>query len=577
MFDREAYNKRVEWYQEARFGMFIHWGLYAIPARGEWVRSIEEIPEEEYLPFFDEFDPVDYDPKKWARAAKEAGMKYAVLTAKHHDGFCLFDSELTDFKATNTKAGRDLIAEYLEAFRAEGIKVGIYYSIIDWHHPDYPHYGDRIHPLRNCEAEKEAEAGRNFDRYLEYMHGQVKELCTRYGKIDVMWFDFSYDNMTGEKWHATELVNMIRTYQPDVIIDNRLEVSGEGFGSLATDNPSVYSGDFVSPEQIIPPQGLKDESGRDLVWEACITMNDNWGYCAKDNPSVYSGDFVSPEQIIPPQGLKDESGRDLVWEACITMNDNWGYCAKDKNFKPASMIIKKLVECVSKNGNMLLNVGPDAKGNIPEESLKILEEKDKNFKPASMIIKKLVECVSKNGNMLLNVGPDAKGNIPEESLKILEEIGKWMKKNSKSIYGCKGSALPKPENGRITQKGNKVYYHIMENSIGGVPLYGINREQVEKVRLLSDGSELQINGRITQKGNKVYYHIMENSIGGVPLYGINREQVEKVRLLSDGSELQIIDFWTVNNYPDVVFVDVSSTPYLPDETDTVVEITLKEE
>ena len=436
MFDREAYNKRVEWYQEARFGMFIHWGLYAIPARGEWVRSIEEIPEEEYLPFFDEFDPVDYDPKKWARAAKEAGMKYAVLTAKHHDGFCLFDSELTDFKATNTKAGRDLIAEYLEAFRAEGIKVGIYYSIIDWHHPDYPHYGDRIHPLRNCEAEKEAEAGRNFDCYLEYMHGQVKELCTRYGKIDVMWFDFSYDNMTGEKWHATELVNMIRTYQPDVIIDNRLEVSGEGFGSLATDNPSVYSGDFVSPEQIIPPQGLKDESGRDLVWEACITMNDNWGYCAKD----------------------------------------------------------------------------------------------KNFKPASMIIKKLVECVSKNGNMLLNVGPDAKGNIPEESLKILEDIGKWMKKNSKSIYGCKGSALPKPENGRITQKGNKVYYHIMENSIGGVPLYGINREQVEKVRLLSDGSELQI-----------------------------------------------VDFWTVNNYPDVVFVDVSSTPYLPDETDTVVEITLKEE
>lgn len=436
MFDREAYNKRVEWYQEARFGMFIHWGLYAIPARGEWVRSVEEIPEEEYLPFFDEFDPVDYDPKKWARAAKEAGMKYAVLTAKHHDGFCLFDSELTDFKATNTKAGRDLIAEYLDAFRAEGIKVGIYYSIIDWHHPDYPHYGDRIHPLRNCEAEKEAEAGRDFDHYLEYMHGQVKELCTRYGKIDVMWFDFSYDDMTGEKWHATELVNMIRTYQPDVIIDNRLEVSGEGFGSLATDNPSVYSGDFVSPEQIIPPQGLKDESGRDLVWEACITMNDNWGYCAKD----------------------------------------------------------------------------------------------KNFKPASMIIKKLVECVSKNGNMLLNVGPDAKGNIPEESLKILEEIGKWMKKNSNSIYGCKGSALPKPENGRITQKGNKVYYHIMENSIGGVPLYGINREQVEKVRLLSDGSELQI-----------------------------------------------ADFWTVNNYPDVVFVNVSSTPYLPDETDTVVEITLKEE
>ena len=220
MFDREVYNKRVEWYQDARFGMFIHWGLYAIPARGEWVRSTEEMPEEEYLPFFDEFDPVDYDPKKWARAAKEAGMKYAVLTAKHHDGFCLFDSKLTDFKATNTKAKRDLVAEYLDAFRAEGIKVGLYYSIIDWHHPDYPHYGDRIHPMRNCEAEKDVE--RDFNRYLEYMHGQVKELCTQYGKLDVMWFDFSYDNMRGETWRATELVNMIRSYQPDVIIDNRL-------------------------------------------------------------------------------------------------------------------------------------------------------------------------------------------------------------------------------------------------------------------------------------------------------------------------------------------------------------------
>ena len=434
MFDREAYNRRVQWFQEARFGMFIHWGLYAIPARGEWVRSVEQMPEEEYLPFFEEFDPVDYDPRKWARAARKAGMKYAVLTAKHHDGFCLFDSALTDFKATNTKAGRDLVREYLDAFRAEGLKVGLYYSIIDWHHPDYPHYGDRNHPMRNSEAEKAVEKERDFDRYLAYMHGQVKELCTNYGKLDVMWFDFSYGEMTGEKWRATELVNMIRSYQPDVIIDNRLEVSGTGFGSLATDDPSPYSGDFVSPEQIIPPQGLKTESGGELVWEACITMNDNWGYCAKD----------------------------------------------------------------------------------------------KHFKPASTIIKKLVECVSKNGNMLLNVGPDAKGNIPEESLRILSEIGAWMRKNGNSIYGCKGSSLPKPENGRVTQNGNKLYYHVMENAIGSVPLYGISRDQVKCVRLLSDGSELKI-----------------------------------------------ADTWMVNNYPDIVFVDITSSPYLPDETDTVVEVTLK--
>ncbi|MGN0377916.1 MAG: alpha-L-fucosidase [Suilimivivens sp.] len=430
MFDTETYNKRVEWYQKARFGMFIHWGIYAIPARGEWVRSVEEMPEEEYMPFFEEFNPVDFEPKKWAKAAKKAGMKYAVMTAKHHDGFCLFDSALTDFKSTNTGVGKDLVREYLEAFREEGLKVGLYYSLLDWHHPDYPHYRDQHHPMRNCEAERNVE--RDFNRYLDYMHGQVKELCTKYGKLDIMWFDFSYGKLRGEAWRATELVNMVRSYQPDVIIDNRLEVSGEGFGSIATDNPSVYSGDFVSPEQIIPPQGLKSKSGRNLVWEACVTMNDNWGYCAKD----------------------------------------------------------------------------------------------KNFKPASTIIKKLVECVSKNGNLLLNVGPDAKGNIPQESLQILAEIGAWMKKNGSSIYGCKGSCLPKPENGRITQNGKKLYYHVMENAIGGVPLYGVARDQVKAVRLLSDGSELKI-----------------------------------------------ADNGFVNNYPDIAFVNISNSPYLPDEVDTVVEIT----
>ncbi|MEG1149497.1 MAG: alpha-L-fucosidase, partial [Niameybacter sp.] len=142
MFDREAYNKRVEWFKKDRFGMFIHWGLYSIPARGEWIRSIEQLSIEDYEQYYKEFNPIDYDPKEWAKLAKEAGMKYVVLTAKHHDGFCLFDSQYTEYKATNTKAGRDLIKEYVEALREEGLKVGLYYSIIDWHHPDFPHYGD---------------------------------------------------------------------------------------------------------------------------------------------------------------------------------------------------------------------------------------------------------------------------------------------------------------------------------------------------------------------------------------------------------------------------------------------------
>lgn len=148
-FNRDAYEARMKWFLDARFGMFIHWGLYSIPARGEWVRSFEQIPKEKYMRYFYEFNPRDFCPKKWVRLAKEAGMNYVVLTAKHHDGFCLFDSEYTDFKSTNTRCGRDLVAEFLEAARAEGLRAGLYYSLLDWYHEDYPHYGDRNHPMRN--------------------------------------------------------------------------------------------------------------------------------------------------------------------------------------------------------------------------------------------------------------------------------------------------------------------------------------------------------------------------------------------------------------------------------------------
>lgn len=395
-FDRNVYEKRVKWYQEARFGMFIHWGLYAIPARGEWVRSTEEISKEDYMKYFHAFDPVDYDPVKWAKAAKRAGMKYVVLTAKHHDGFCLFDSQYTDFKSTNTKWGRDIVAEFVEAVRGEGLKVGLYFSLLDWYHQDYPHYGDKNHPMRN--RTEYSNENRNFQRYLEYMHNQVREICTNYGKLDILWFDFSYDNLRGEAWKAGELIDMVRSLQPDVIIDNRLEVSGEGYGSLASGNPAPWHGDFVSPEQMIPPNGIQDVNGKDMVWEACVTMNNNWGYHAQDN----------------------------------------------------------------------------------------------FFKPASMLIKKLVECVSKGGNMLLNVGPDAKGNIPEESMKRLEIIGKWMEKNKESIYGCGKADIEKPDYGRVTKKENCLYLHVYENSIGPLPILGVAKEQVESIQYLSTGAEIPV-------------------------------------------------------------------------------------
>lgn len=385
---------RTEWFREDRFGMFIHWGLYSIPACGEWMMSVKEMTVDEYKKYFDQFDPVDYNPKEWARLAREAGMKYAVLTAKHHDGFCLFDSALTDYKSTNTKAGRDLVKEYLEAFRAEGIKVGLYFSIIDWSHPDFPKYKDRQHPMRNNEAYKNEVI--DFDRYLDYMHGQVRELVTNYGKLDILWFDFSYDDMCGEKWRATELINMVRKYQPDVIIDNRLEGAGDNHGSIATEHPLIYSGDFASPEQIIPPEGVCDNKGNPIPWELCATMNNHWGYC---------------------------------------------------NF-------------------------------------------DHQYKTPQMIVRKLVECVSKGGNFILNVGPDAKGNIPKESVEILQQVGAWMKKNAESIYQAGISILPKPDWGRYTQKGNIIYAHVYETPLGALPLYGIGPERLERVTYLSDGSEV---------------------------------------------------------------------------------------
>ena len=324
-------------------------------------------------------------------------MKYVVLTAKHHDGFCLFDSKYTDYKVTNTPAGRDLIKEYVEALREEGLKVGIYFTLLDWHHPDYPHYGDRIHPMRNhkeCGNEN-----RDFSRYTEYLYNQVEEICTNYGQIDIIWFDFSYDDMRGEKWGATKLINMVRSLQPQVIIDNRLEASGEGRGSLYECDPTPYHGDFVSPEQIIPPEGICDKEGNPMVWEACFTMNNNWGYCANDH----------------------------------------------------------------------------------------------YYKPASMLIKKLVECVSKGGNMILNVGPDAKGKFPKESSAILAEIGRWMDKNHDSIYGCSPALdIPKPDYGRITRNGNKYYVHIYENTLGPLPLIGFDKDKIVKVRALDDGHEIPL-------------------------------------------------------------------------------------
>ena len=382
-------NERTEWFAEARLGMFIHFGLFSVAGRGEWVKSVERISDEEYNKYFEEFNPVNYNPREWARIAKEAGMKYVVMTAKHHDGFCLFDSKLTDYKSTNTQIKRDLIREYVEAARAEGLRVGIYYSLLDWHHEDYPMYEDLHHPMRGREEIKEKQ--QDFKVYVKYMHDQVRELLSNYGKIDLLWFDFSYSNMTGDKWEADKLMKMIRQLQPDILVNNRLG------GNIKSKNPESYTGDFTTPEQHIPKKSIVNEDGFSIPWEACITHNNSWGY----------GHY------------------------------------------------------------------------------------DRSFKTEKEIIRALVQCVSKNGNLLFNVGPDAYGNIPEQSIVTLRRIGQWLRRNGDSIYGCGMSNLEKPEWGYFTQNENNIYAHVFEKGIGPIAV-DIKKELIKVATTVADGAEVRI-------------------------------------------------------------------------------------
>src|SRR5690349_15056730 len=304
---------RLDWWRDSRFGMFIHWGLYAILAGkwggrddyAEWIRNLAHIPLGEYDKLVGRFNPTLFDADKWIGMAKDAGAKYVTVTTKHHDGFCLFDSKLSDFCVRSTPFKRDIMAELAAASRRAGIHQCWYHSIMDWHHPDYL-------PRRDWEAESRPVDGARFSRYVEYLHGQVTELLTKYGDVGVMWFDGQWEGTwTHELGKA--LYDKCRGLQPNVIVNNRVE---------------GWSG-----EKILD----------------------------------HLGDFGTPEQEIPATGIP---GQD--WESCITMNDNWGYNAQDHHFKSAEELIGLLVETASKGGNLLLNVGPRADGTFPEESVERL-------------------------------------------------------------------------------------------------------------------------------------------------------------------------------------------------------------
>jgi alpha-L-fucosidase len=300
--------QRMQWWTDARFGMFIHWGIYALPARHEWVKNKERLTNEEYQKYFDQFNPDLYDPREWARMAKNAGMKYAVITSKHHDGFCLFDSKYTDYDAMNTPYGKDLIKEWVEAFRGEGLGVGFYYSLIDWHHPDFTI--DRVHPQRADNPEDYAglNKGRDMARYREYIKNQVRELLTNYGKIDILWLDFSYPGEFGkgrDDWGSIELVHMVRQLQPGILLNNRAD--------------------------------LMDYPG-------------GW-------------DFITPEQYKVP-GWPEINGEKVPWETCQTFSGSWGYYRDEYTWKDNRQLLVLLIESVSKGGNLLLNVGPTGRGSI---------------------------------------------------------------------------------------------------------------------------------------------------------------------------------------------------------------------
>lgn len=324
---------RMAWWREARFGMFVHWGLYSglagtwdgkpVATQGgmEWIQQRVKADTDTYakaaLP---KFKPTPGFAREWARLAKEAGCRYLVFTTKHHDGFGLYASKAGDYNA-GAKLQRDLVKEIVAACHAEGLKVGFYHSVIDWHHDQYAYAKSKQlpHPLKGTPYPN---GDRDHAKYLAYLHQQVGELVSRYGKVDVLWWDYSAQDFQGdEAWRATELMKLVRTAQPKIIMNNRL---------------------YRTPE---------------AGWKSMGTE----GYTPQLDPRY--GDFITPEQHIPATGMPG-----VDWETCMTLNTTWGFSEHDHAWKSDETLIRNLIDIASKGGNYLLNIGPRGDGSIPAES-----------------------------------------------------------------------------------------------------------------------------------------------------------------------------------------------------------------
>jgi alpha-L-fucosidase len=317
---KEQRDARMAWFRDAKFGLFIHWGVYSVPAGewqgnknyGEWFLEETHMPVSQYEKFRDQFNPVKFDAKQWVAVAKDAGMKYLVITSKHHDGFAMFDTKLTDWGIMSTPWKRDPMKELAAACKEAGIKFCFYHSIMDWHHPDYT-------PRRAWNDVAKAKGDPQFDRYVAFMKGQLKELVTGYGPLGILWFDGEWEG-TWTQDRGKDLYAYVRGLQPDIIVNNRVGKNRQGM------------------------QGLS--KGDDVV-----------------------GDYGTPEQEIPAGGLPG-----VDWESCMTMNNHWGYNKNDQNWKSSAEMIRMLIDIASKGGNYLLNVGPTSEGLIPEPSVQRLAE-----------------------------------------------------------------------------------------------------------------------------------------------------------------------------------------------------------
>ena len=287
------------WFGEGRFGLFIHWGPYSVHGRGEQVLFREHLDQQEYEDAACRWNPQHYDPAEWAQVAKRAGMKYAVLTTRHHDGYCLWDTALTDYSSAAQVPKRDFVRDYVEAFRVAGLKVGLYYSLLDWRIPAF--WEGPEHDPEGLQA------------FRDYIHGQVRELLTNYGKIDVMWFDGAWP-YSAEDWGSFELIETMRSLQPHILINNRLGITEE------------------------------EKSQKNMP------ANVSWRL----------GDFGTPEHHITA-----ESGR--LWESCqVSTWRLWGYTIGER-WRGADLLLDMLVDSASKGGNLILNVGPDAEGRFPAQ------------------------------------------------------------------------------------------------------------------------------------------------------------------------------------------------------------------